>query len=878
MESSVTGDNWQRIFYVSEHVKHKKGLVLFKIVSIVYFKGQPEAATKISVWKHYNEIKQLYKGLKQRHKRLRISEEFPPFFKQGFFSRHSDDTIVQEKQCILTLLQYVSRHNSLFTSDVFVKFFQEGYDLNEAIKNKDQLIVDEDADALNNLKLSIMGQVLQSEGSQSSDESISNETTWKKAIRPKKQYGDSQDNSGRMPLYWEEAIAHGDEASQQEVLGNHDIAFAMYKTAIVCLLSGVQGDNDSAHRLKVKEKTSQYLMKAEWIYSNHLILQTKSNLTLEGDTRIPWRSRSQMKRYKILDIVHNNILVHDILDDILLVVKGVLKSGCPLDRSERCILPKNVPYMVKLYGIHETETTVFFVLEHARYGRLWDHLEHYFSPEIICENAESEITCVTPQQGDDVDEDGNSSADSVDDARSLGSSSNNSRNNSSLSRLESSMYTTDTLSCESLNSSYSRDASYFDLVEDYARAKNEKLREIQDFHDRQKHMETRKLVKKTASQVDLKSADDDNYYRSQSLNDLAHEDQDDCVVVVKPNDVTTTLLDSPLSDRNKNNNNKNFSDSDDNVDDRDSLLSYQDIDDTQRLLRNAQKLIESINETLMKSENMTKENNNNNPVTAEDVDTTATATDIVYQDEQETTAAETELGNVSCSPNLESNELQNLSEDKNNLFDSNVATADYKTKYNASSIIRSPGSETVPSITEEYSATAILQRSTGLSEETVKKWAAQLLIALDVLHQNGIICRDLNPDNILLSDDGSVKLTYFYRYPNVDNSFNCTASERFYTAPEVTAYYSNASFAADWWSYGAILYELITLKSLYESQPDGINSHTFIFIPEKLSVECRSLLRELLKYDPNDRLGCGISGADDIKSHPYFSGICWDDL
>lgn len=46
-----------------------------------------------------------------------------------------------------------------------------------------------------------------------------------------------------IPDYWEEAVAHADEAHQQEILGNYEVAFAMYKTAIVCLLSGVQGNN-----------------------------------------------------------------------------------------------------------------------------------------------------------------------------------------------------------------------------------------------------------------------------------------------------------------------------------------------------------------------------------------------------------------------------------------------------------------------------------------------------------------------------------------------------------------------------------------------------------------------------------------------------------
>lgn len=74
--------------------------------------------------------------------------------------------------------------------------------------------------------------------------------------------------------------------------------------------------------------------------------------------------------------------------------------------------------------------------------------------------------------------------------------------------------------------------------------------------------------------------------------------------------------------------------------------------------------------------------------------------------------------------------------------------------------------------------------------------------------------RDLNPTNILLSDDGSVKLTYFFQYPNVERAINMYAKERLYVAPEVLNLHSDITFASDWWSFGAILFELVTLQVL----------------------------------------------------------------
>lgn len=77
---------------------------------------------------------------------------------------------------------------------------------------------------------------------------------------------------------------------------------------------------------------------------------------------------------------------------------------------------------------------------------------------------------------------------------------------------------------------------------------------------------------------------------------------------------------------------------------------------------------------------------------------------------------------------------------------------------------------------------------------------------------NLLFFRDLNPANILLSDDGSIKLTYFFRYPNIERPINLYAKERLYVAPEVFTLHSRVSFASDWWSFGAILFELVTLQ------------------------------------------------------------------
>ncbi|XP_034435694.1 ribosomal protein S6 kinase delta-1 isoform X1 [Hippoglossus hippoglossus] len=161
-----------------------------------------------------------------------------------------------------------------------------------------------------------------------------------------------------------------------------------------------------------------------------------------------------------------------------------------------------------------------------------------------------------------------------------------------------------------------------------------------------------------------------------------------------------------------------------------------------------------------------------------------------------------------------------------------------------------------------------------IPEEFVQRWAVEMVTALDSLHQEGIICRDLNPNNILLDHQGHVQITYFCSWSDVEESCDKEAIANMYCAPEVGGI-SEETAACDWWSLGAILFELLTGMSLLRCHPAGISRHTALSIPESVSEEARSLLEQLLQYNPMERLGAGAGGVDDIKSHPFFARVHW---
>ncbi|XP_021398448.2 ribosomal protein S6 kinase-like 1 isoform X2 [Lonchura striata] len=168
------------------------------------------------------------------------------------------------------------------------------------------------------------------------------------------------------------------------------------------------------------------------------------------------------------------------------------------------------------------------------------------------------------------------------------------------------------------------------------------------------------------------------------------------------------------------------------------------------------------------------------------------------------------------------------------------------------------------------------RRAWAVKEEQVQLWAAEILLALEGLHQQGILCRDLNPRNLLLDTAGHVRLTFFGQWTEVEPQYCSQAREELYSAP--VGGIMEPTEAADCWSFGSLLYELLTGVPLSQNHPSGIQPHTQLHLPEGLSLAATSLLTELLQYNPKRRLGSGGGGITKLKSHSFFSTVPWNKL
>ena len=187
-----------------------------------------------------------------------------------------------------------------------------------------------------------------------------------------------------------------------------------------------------------------------------------------------------------------------------------------------------------------------------------------------------------------------------------------------------------------------------------------------------------------------------------------------------------------------------------------------------------------------------------------------------------------------------------------------------------------------------------LKEEIFLKESLVQFYAAQIAIALQHLHDLGIAYRDLKPENILIDEDGYIKLCDFgasvvIRGTEKEVTF---AGSPEYASPEMITHEGH-TFMCDWWSFGILLYELlygntpfydIDKNRMFDLITTGsISFPKFIQIEGeekprnyKVSDDAKSLINKLLEKDPGTRLG--RKGLKEIKKHPFFSGISFEDL
>ncbi|XAR68700.1 Non-specific serine/threonine protein kinase [Bertholletia excelsa] len=176
-----------------------------------------------------------------------------------------------------------------------------------------------------------------------------------------------------------------------------------------------------------------------------------------------------------------------------------------------------------------------------------------------------------------------------------------------------------------------------------------------------------------------------------------------------------------------------------------------------------------------------------------------------------------------------------------------------------------------------------LYRQGLFREDLARVYAAEIVSAVSHLHANSVMHRDLKPENILLDADGHVMLADFGLAKQFDENTrsNSMCGTVEYMSPEIVLGKGHDK-AADWWSIGVLLFEMLTGKPPFiGGNREKIQQKIIkdkIKLPAFLSSDAHSLLKGLLQKDPSKRLGSGRKGSDEVKHHKWFKTIKWKKL
>ena len=228
----------------------------------------------------------------------------------------------------------------------------------------------------------------------------------------------------------------------------------------------------------------------------------------------------------------------------------------------------------------------------------------------------------------------------------------------------------------------------------------------------------------------------------------------------------------------------------------------------------------------------------------------------------------------------------------------------------------------------------LLMKKEVLTEDEARFYTAEMILAVDSVHKLNCIHRDLKPDNILIDKNGHIQLSDFGLAKIADKTFfpltkkdntkpeklinNQTDSitsvsanfnnnrlnqnlrngnQRFkrnrliaystvgtpdYIAPEV---FSQNGYGeeADWWSIGVMFFEMVVgFPPFFSENPSDTckkivkwKEHFSIPTDANLSPEAESFILRMVSQ-PESRLG--VHGVEEIKKHPFFKGIDWNNI
>ena len=178
-----------------------------------------------------------------------------------------------------------------------------------------------------------------------------------------------------------------------------------------------------------------------------------------------------------------------------------------------------------------------------------------------------------------------------------------------------------------------------------------------------------------------------------------------------------------------------------------------------------------------------------------------------------------------------------------------------------------------------------LSKEKKFSSEVSKFFLACTILGLEYIHYNNILHRDIKPDNLVIDNNGYVKITDFGISREIGKLIQGESSGTpGYMAPEVMCGKPH-SIDSDYYCLGMMAYEFMKgfrpflCRSNVELKKKAMEKDVVINkleLPEGWGIEAGDFINRLIKRKQSERLGHG--GDNEVKNHLWFKGFRWDKL
>ncbi|XP_076158670.1 rhodopsin kinase GRK1 [Alosa pseudoharengus] len=180
------------------------------------------------------------------------------------------------------------------------------------------------------------------------------------------------------------------------------------------------------------------------------------------------------------------------------------------------------------------------------------------------------------------------------------------------------------------------------------------------------------------------------------------------------------------------------------------------------------------------------------------------------------------------------------------------------------------------------------ENNPGFDEPRACFYAAQIIQGMEHLHQKRIIYRDLKPENVLLDNEGHVRISDLglaVELPDGENKTKGYAGTPGFMAPELLKK-EEYDYSVDYFTLGVTLFEFIAAKGPFRTRGEKVENKEVknrilndpVTYNEKFSENAKSICEGLLAKSVDDRLGFKNGSCDELRAHPFFAEINWRKL